>query len=246
MALQVAPLPGLDDFVARGDIEQKFIFCGTDKNILLDWLEVYALRDPQFYRSPVLSLYYDTPALDFYHEARNGDYLKTKVRLRWYQDEFVSADQPIDCFFEIKRKCGALRHKQRRSLTLTAAQLSGDLFSAAPVADLPSALGGLGGLNRGILVPILVVDYQRCRFIDAASGARIALDTAIGCRRVNADYLCGAPPIESTFGVLEIKARAAELPALFWPLRRHLRRQSFSKYALCCQRLLDPLGRRMR
>ena len=131
MALQIATLPGLDDFFASGEIEQKFTYRWTDKDILRDWLEFHCLRDAAFYRGPIISLYYDTPSLDFYREARNGDYLKTKVRLRWYQNVFTSSGQMVDCFFEIKRKRGALRHKQRQAVTLPAGCLTGDLFSAA-------------------------------------------------------------------------------------------------------------------
>ena len=242
MALQIATLPGLDDFIADGAVEQKFIFRWTDKDVLWDWLEFHALRDPAFYRGPIISLYYDTPSFDFYHEARNGDYLKTKVRLRWYQNAFSSADQAVDCFFEIKRKRGALRHKQRQAVTLPARCLGGDLFSAAQVVDLPRETGGFGCFNRGIVIPMMVVEYQRCRYVDAQSGARIALDFTIGCERVNASYVAGMIPFESMFGVLEVKSRGAELPEFLRPMRRYLNRQSFSKYALCCQRLLDPLA----
>lgn len=242
MALQIATLPGLDDFFASGEIEQKFTYRWTDKDILRDWLEFHCLRDAAFYRGPIISLYYDTPSLDFYREARNGDYLKTKVRLRWYQNVFTSSGQMVDCFFEIKRKRGALRHKQRQAVTLPAGCLTGDLFSAAQVADLPHDMGGFGCFNRGILVPLLVVEYQRCRYVDAHSGARIALDFAIGCGRANDSYISGAVPIESAFGVLEIKSKGAELPEFLRPMRGYLNRQSFSKYALCCQRLLDPLS----
>jgi hypothetical protein len=242
MDLQIAPVPGLDEFIAGGDVEQKFTFRWTDKDVLWDWLEFHTLRDPSFYRGPIISLYYDTPSLDFYGEARNGDYLKTKVRLRWYQTVFTSADQTIDCFFEIKRKRGALRHKQRQALALSAGCLSGDVFSSAQIANLPREMGGFSCFNRGILVPMLVVEYQRCRYVDAQTGARIALDFAIGCRRANDAYVYGSVPIESALGVLEVKSKGAELPEFLRPMRRYLNRQSFSKYALCCQRLLDPLA----
>ena len=242
MALQIAALPGLDDFIAGGDVEQKFVFRWTDKQVLQDWLEFHTLRDPGFYSSPILSLYYDTPSLDFYREARSGDYLKTKLRLRWYQNVFTSAEQPINCFLEIKRKRGALRHKQRQAVVLPAGYLSDNLFDAAQIANLPGETGGFGCFNRGILVPMLVIEYQRCRYVDAESGARIALDFTIACHRANAAYIYGTVPVESAFGVLEVKSKGNELPEFLQPMRRYLNRQSFSKYALCCQRLLDPLA----
>ena len=53
-------------------------------------------------------------ALALYAEKRNGDYFKRKVRLRWYDDpRAVKGDTPMAAFFEIKRKYGALRRKER-------------------------------------------------------------------------------------------------------------------------------------
>jgi VTC domain-containing protein len=223
-----------------GIIEQKFLFDGFKSALLLDWLEFHAVRDREFYFSPILSLYYDTPELRFYQEVCNGDYLKTKVRLRWYQRQFPAEQETVDCFLEIKGKSGARRYKRRQQLALGASSLTGDLFSRNAILGVPEALPEIRLVAGGILVPVLIVEYERFRFFDPRSGSRIALDVGIGCRRANAAYLPGVPPVRLGSGVLEVKGALDTLPEWLRPIQGHLRKQSFSKYAHCCGLLIDP------
>jgi VTC domain-containing protein len=224
------------------DIEQKFLFNATKQSLLLDWLDCQFVRDPEFYFSPILSLYYDTPSLSCYDEARNGDYLKTKIRLRWYQREIPAKQERLSCFFEIKRKVGAHRQKQRKALNLDPQSLSGDLFSDPALRGLPEAIPEWRLLVRGALVPLLVIEYERFRFVEPHSRTRVSVDTGIVCRRANSAYLAAPLPIRMEVGVLEVKGPQDTLPRSLRPMERHLRKQSFSKYAHCCDLLLDPLS----
>lgn len=235
----LVPQFGWDE--AQSDIEQKYLFHAARKHLLLDWLEFHAVRDPEFYFSPVLSLYYDTPGLRFYREVCDGDYLKTKVRLRWYQKALAGQQHGLDCYLEIKRKSGARRYKSRQHLTLEPRCLTGDIFSQREIMAAPEALPEVRPAARGVLVPILIVEYERYRFIEPRSGARIALDVGIHCSRANPAYLTGAPPVHLSTGVLEVKGALDALPGCLRPMQRHLRKQSFSKYARCCGLLIDPL-----
>jgi len=238
---RIAVLPQID--AAPITIEQKFLFDGGKKGLLLEWLELYLLRDPQSYFSPIISLYYDTPELRFYYEVRNGDYQKNKVRLRWYQKVCSPEQRTIKCFLEIKQKFGARRLKRRRELTLDPASLNGDVFSHPAFLAAPDAMPESRLLARGILMPLLVVEYERFRFIDPLSGSRIALDSGIVCSRANPAYLAAAPAAIAA-GVLEVKGGLDTLPACLAPLERHLRKQSFSKYARCCGLLIDASSSR--
>lgn len=140
MSWRVATVPTFEEMVSAASIEQKFMFAAGKKTLLLDWIEFQLIRDPAFYFGPTVSLYYDTPSLDLYRAVCNGDYLKTKVRLRWYQTVFGSDQQSVKCYLEVKRKFGALRHKQRKELTLHPNCLDGDLFSNKSVLEVPSLL----------------------------------------------------------------------------------------------------------
>ena len=240
MSGQVALLPQFDLEKDESSIEQKFLFDAGKKGLLLEWLEFHFLRDPEFYFNPIISLYYDTPGLRFYNEAINGDYFKNKVRLRWYQKVFSPEQQTVNCFLEIKRKFGARRSKRRQPLRLNPDCLRGDLFSHPAVLSAPDAMPELRLLARGMLMPLLVVEYERFRFFDPLSGSRIALDSRIVCSRVNPAHLHGPAPVGIAAGVLEVKGALDTLPPSLTPLKRHLRKQSFSKYARCCGLVVDP------
>jgi hypothetical protein len=240
MSSRASLLRGFDPAENDSSIEQKFFFDALKKDLLLDWLEFHFVRDPEFYFSPILSVYYDTPSLSLYNEVRNGDYLKTKVRLRWYQREFSAGQQSVKCFLEIKQKFGARRRKRREPVTVDVQSLTGDLFSQPRILEAPDALPEWHLLVRGILVPLLLVEYERFRFVDPYTGARISLDSGISCARANAAYLAGAVPVRLSSGVLEIKSARDTLPQRLQPMGRYLRKQSFSKYASCCQFLIEP------
>jgi hypothetical protein len=237
---QQANAAGLDDLEA-GTLEQKFLFGAGKKQLLLDWMQFQLARNPGLFAGPVLSLYYDTPALALLHEVRNGDYLKNKVRLRWYQSNFPDGVQTVTAYLEIKRKCGTVRAKQRAAVELPVAALRDRPFEDPEIAALPARFAELHCMMRAPLVPALIIEYERYRFVDAKSGARISLDTDIRCRRVNPAVLPGSGPVELGCGVLEIKGRGDTLPDSLLPLRRHLRRDSFSKYGNCCEYLIAPL-----
>ena len=228
---------------SESSIEQKFIFDAVKKQLLLDWLEFHFIRDPEFYFGPILSLYYDTPSFRLYNEVVNGDYLKTKIRLRWYQKKFPPEQQTVQCFLEIKQKFGVQRRKRRQSVLLDARCLTGDVFSHSTILELPDALPEWRLHARGILAPLLIVEYERFRFIDPQTDARISLDVGIGCGRANSTYLGGEVPLLLSSGVLEVKSALGDLPRRLRPLGRHLRKDSFSKYATCCGFLLEPSSR---
>lgn len=243
MNRQVTILPGLDPGEdGNTTIEQKFLFQSAAKEMLLDWLQFRLVRDPKHYHGPIVSLYYDTPALRFYGEVCNGDYLKTKVRLRWYQTAFPPEQRLVDCFLEIKQKFGVRRYKRRQKMTLEPACLTGDLFSHTAIRAVPESMPPLILLARGLLVPLLIVEYERFRFIDPRSGSRIALDIGITCSRANPAYLRGTAPVKLNAGVVEVKGALDALPDCLRPMQRHLRKRSFSKYARCCELLIGTSG----
>jgi len=245
MNIQVRILPGLDPGGEDDStIEQKFLFQAAAKDLLLDWLEFRFVRDPEHYYGPIVSLYYDTPVLRFYDEVRNGDYLKTKVRLRWYQTVFPPNQTLADCFLEIKQKFGVRRYKRRQSLSLEAGCLKGDLFTHPTIRAVPESMPRLILLAHGILVPVLIVAYERFRFIDPGTGSRIALDSGITCSQANSAYLSGMTPVTLPMGVVEVKGTLDILPDGLRPVQRHLRKQSFSKYARCCELLIGPSSTR--
>ena len=49
-------------------------------------LDSVCRRDPEFPAAVVWTIYYDTPAFASLGEKINSDYLKRKIRVRWYSD----------------------------------------------------------------------------------------------------------------------------------------------------------------
>ena len=84
--------------------ELKYYITSTQKQQLYTYWRGYICassftNDQSTY--PVLSLYYDSPTLTFYHEKLDGTPLRKKVRLRTYGYNFSSGNI---AFLEIKKK----------------------------------------------------------------------------------------------------------------------------------------------
>jgi hypothetical protein len=226
--------------------EIKYCFINQLEQMLLDWLEYYCVQDPNYYLGHISTLYYDTPTLDLYREKRNSDYLKSKVRLRWYSKlQELKRNQEVKCYLEVKRKYGALRVKKRLKLNLSAKQLHHNPFVDDEIMRLPLMVYQLGYFPQGILVPVLLIQYERYRFIDPQSGSRISLDTNICCKNANAEYISGEPPIFFGVGVLEVKGKYREMPGFLAPIAHHLTKESFSKYGRSYESLMQPFGKRI-
>lgn len=235
---------GVRPSVDEGTIEQKYAFSMGVEYKIRHWLDTFLQPDAEYDRGVISSIYYDTPGLDLYDEKRNSDYLKTKIRLRWYGTIEPGRQAPVSCFLEVKRKIGAVRDKQRIPLQIAAASLRDDPFSDPEIFALPRLLDEHGlGVGRDV-IPLLVISYERRRYVDPETKARIALDTNIRCPQARALAIA---PSQATLrlGVLEVKSRSRQLPPVLHDIGADLRREAFSKYALCYESLMQPLGRNL-
>lgn len=227
-------------------IEQKFNFVKTEAGFLLDWLEHSLIRDPNYYFGTISSIYYDTPKLDLYYEKRNSDYLKTKLRLRWYANlNTAKPDEPITCFLELKQKTGTTREKQRRKLSLNLQALKINPFSNKEILDLPGTTSDFNYYLNGLLLPMAVIQYKRYRFVDPLSGSRVSLDFDIFCPAVNTQFVVGNVPVHLDTGVLEIKGSGLHLLKTLQPIESFLKKETFSKYAQCLEYLDNSILRRI-
>lgn len=224
--------------------EHKFLFARCHRPVVETFLR-YSLRpDPAFRQGRISSIYYDTPTLDLYHEKRASTYLKSKVRVRWYGDAAKAAADVVSCWLELKCKVGGTRQKERFPFKLPAAILVKKDLSAPILGTAPRILQAFGHALEGAIAPMLVVQYERQRFVEARSGTRVAVDTDICCPAVNRQFVPALPPAYLDMCVLEIKGSEQDLPAWLRPIRDYIRRDAFSKYASCFEHLLQPAGRR--
>ena len=72
--------------VLAAERELKFTLPAARAHLARRWLERCCRRDPEFPAAVVWTIYYDTPALLSLGEKINSDYLKRKIRVRWYSD----------------------------------------------------------------------------------------------------------------------------------------------------------------
>ena len=227
-------------------VEQKYLFPAGYTDVIRTWLEHACVPDPRYPSSVVSSIYFDTPELFHFYESSNGEFLRAKVRLRWYSGN--GATEPgagVRCYLEIKTKEGALSEKKRTEVTIPSRVLLEDLFSGEQIPDLTARVFGLGYRAAGLLVPILLIQYRRQRYLDVESDSAIALDTQIRCTRANDAVVQATLPLCLDVGVLEIKGMNHGTCGVLKPIGSYLIKSPFSKYAVSLESLMQPLGRRV-
>ncbi len=189
------------------------------------------------------TLYFDSPALDFYFQKIEGIKLRRKVRIRRHGD----AGPWERAFVEIKRRNGQYIEKSRFSLS---AQLLPVLFDAShrarivdiltpaevPVYHEVSALFRLMHLR-----PVIFIHYRRKAFwATGDERLRITFDSEIGYDVLNHDCRLPLhniqPMLDADQIVMEVKANG-RIP--FWVLELikecGCRMVRFSKYCLGVQ-----------
>ena len=97
-----------------GERELKFVLPDGRVDLARRWLDRICSRDPEFPAAVVWTIYYDTPRLASLGEKINSDYLKQKIRVRWYSDLDGRAAGPA--FVEAKLRVGNRRFKVREAL----------------------------------------------------------------------------------------------------------------------------------
>lgn len=231
-------------------VEQKYIFPAGYADMILAWLEHSSVPHPGYSSSVVSSIYFDTPGLFHFHESRNGNFARSKVRLRWYSEPAADppsreAEDGVRCYLEIKTKQGALSEKRRTEVTIASRVLLDAPFSNEQFSDLTERALALGYRAAGILVPILMIQYRRRRFLDVESDSGMSVDSQICCTRANEAFLQGLLPVHLDVGVLEIKGRNRGTGELLNPIGSYLTKSPFSKYGISLETLGQPLGRRV-
>ena len=103
--------------------EIKYLVPATNAAALVMWTSSICLRDGKYPPATVHTVYYDTPRLALLGEKIGSDFLKTKVRVRWYADR---DGRPGDALFaEAKFRVGSQRRKVRHRLPIHAAEAAG-------------------------------------------------------------------------------------------------------------------------
>ncbi|MDH3378406.1 MAG: VTC domain-containing protein [Gammaproteobacteria bacterium] len=220
------------------ETEIKFAVPANRTAITLRMLEQLCDPDPKYPFGIISSIYYDSPNWDYLREKRDSDYLKTKVRLRWYEQTDADTETPDLSHMEIKYRIGSKRKKIRVPTIFSGKYLSNTELDDAKLLRMPSILATKGAPIRQPIFPAFIVRYCRNRFVDRSTGARLCLDYSI-CSPKSNSFMVGSPyPCMLQSSVLEIKGTDGELPLSLQALFKvGLRRESFSKYYECYAQL---------
>lgn len=229
-------ISAVDEPVVFGSLEQelKYVVSATVTCSLLAWLPVVCLRDTVHRPATVHTVYYDTPRLALLGEKVDSDYLKAKVRVRWYADAQGVPGSAV--FAELKARIGSRRVKTRVPLPI-----DGRIAASRPLHDRAwiewlRPLAESSGILPASLAPVLALRYLRHRFVDPRSLSRLTVDDEIAVVGVNPQRLHGRTTGRLSVAVVECKGRSSDLPSHLSPLLRFdARRSAFSKYLACWQ-----------
>ena len=229
-------------------VERKYVLPQPRTRSAGAWLRHACRPAPQYATGSVSSCYFDTPNLDAYYESADGSLDKAKVRLRWYDDPLSpaadaagrDAGAEMTAFLELKGRRGAESWKRRMPITLPRAGAHGGARGGAlPVlprpAQLTDLLARLGYAAPAALRPVVLVRYQRSRFVEPVTGTRVSLDHDVS---VAAPWDRGAPPLRLPEAVVELKGDGEALPRRLSALGRFAQPwSSNSKYAAAVEAL---------
>ncbi len=187
-------------------------------------------RDPEFPAAIVWTIYYDTPALVSLGEKINSDYLKRKIRVRWYSDLEGRVSGPA--FVEAKLRVGHAALESARAAALSRpTRLRGGICRTRGCWRLPLLLRDQGVLGQESWQPMMLIRYRRDRFIEPLTQSRVSLDADISAARGEPAVSVRADLSPLATAVLEVKGGGDELPAALRPLLAlGLRKRSFSKF----------------
>jgi hypothetical protein len=185
--------------------------------------------DATYPAATVFTVYYDTPDLALLSEKINSDYLKTKVRLRWYSTAVPEGS--TGTFLEVKSREGAFRHKVRVEVPAGLAMVREVPLDHPALLEVLELARPLGIAVPARLMPALLLRYERFRYVEPVSASRISVDTDIEAVRGNPRLVGNAFPERFPQAVVEVKGPGDDLPRpLHQLIRLGARRSSFSKY----------------
>jgi hypothetical protein len=212
-----------------GERELKFTLPAGRVHVVRRRLENLCRRDREFPAAIVWTIYYDTPALVSLAEKLNSDYLKRKIRVRWYSDLEGRVSGPA--FVEAKLRVGTRRSKERARLPYPAEELARWDLQDPRLLSFPLMLRDKGILGQDSWQPMMLLRYRRDRFIEPLSSSRVSLDADISAVAVNHRFVSATDLSPLSTAVLEVKGASDELPiALRSVLPLGLHKRSFSKF----------------
>ena len=207
-------------------VEQKFFVMPHRQGAAMALLRRTCRAEDLYPAGQVNSLYFDTHDLDQHERSVAGEHAKDKTRIRWYGTEGDPhrADHGetglVKVWLELKSRRGAASTKQRLSQEVSAAALCFSSLSRGivPASLLGHTMAGFGFVARGRLCPVVVISYQRHRFVEPETGYRVSIDSQIRSSLVMPGWGRGERALELPGAVVEVKGPVFDVPRSLRPL----------------------------
>jgi len=195
--------------------ELKYVVTVRDIARLRDEIAAYMVRDPYGAadgRYMLASLYYDTPARDYFWAKLDGLRLRRKLRIRHYEQQAALVDDsPV--FVEIKQRVDRVTQKRRAPLPYRdALELCDErMIPECDERDEAVVHETFGMVVRHDLRPSCITTYQREAWLggDYDPGLRITIDSDLRYRLNDLGLESKNPGrfmFPPQYAVLEIKA----------------------------------------
>jgi len=221
--------------VASLEREVKFLLPAARAASVRDWLAAVSTPERAYPPALVCTTYFDTPDLSLLGEKIGSDYLKMKVRVRWYASlDGDPTGSPV--FAEVKYRVGTRRDKLRVNIDADPRRLSATPLHGPAWRGVLDRLRPQAPMMPARLEPVLSLRYARYRYVDICTVARLTLDEKIAVTALNQTRRVGRVPARLSVAVFEYKGAQDDLPPHLAALVRFgARRGSCSKYLACYQ-----------
>ncbi len=210
-------------------VEIKFLLNRKQTKLLKEGLKGHMIID-QYGKTPIASLYYDTPNYQLIRTSMEKPLFKEKIRLRSYG--LATEDSPV--YLELKRKAFDTVYKRRIETTIPKVQ--------SFLQEEGESLTG-GQINKEItafrdfyktLVPACLIICERTAYYEPNGDLRLTIDEN---PRYRTKDLClnkslrGTPLLDDGWTILEVKVQDA-MPLWLAELlsKAQIKKSSFSKY----------------
>jgi len=224
--------------------ERKFFVCPERVAFARSMMTHLCLPDGKYPHGKINSLYFDTPDLDHFQKSDDGNYERYKVRIRWY-DNAACQDGDVPVYLELKAKRGFASRKNRRKFLVPAERLrklqNGNTIINRNV--IIQTLAEFGYFSDEAMMPVIMISYERLRFMEILTGTRMSLDWRINSSLTSHGYGYGQPGLTLDGAVIEIKGPTMEIPLSIRPIgSTGIDWTRFSKYASCLEAQMDKPG----
>lgn len=217
--------------------ERKF-FVSPEKAVFArSLLSQICLRDKNYPRGMINSLYFDTPDLEQFQKSDEGDYERNKIRIRWYDSPRNGQDM-FPVYLELKSKRGFASRKQRRKIIVPAERLN-TIRADNTIISMDVILRTLtefGYFPDDLLQPVILITYERFRFIEILTGTRLSFDFRVRSTLTAPHLGYSQARLMLEGGIIEIKGPSMEIPSSLRTLSiLDTDWTRFSKYSSCLE-----------